>query len=244
MSSDTRREWRSRCELSESSIDESGKRQLSKPPLNLLLNPDGNKINKPWEVDLERLLTMFLELITKNEFLDLRLCGSAALSSALIYRLKVETLFLLDKIKASRMQRIDISGEVPLLLEMPFRQEIYSTSIEDLVSTLENILEDIIRGKRKQQETANLLLEPAFTFEPDKFLNKISELVNEFRVMVLSEIRLKHSFLFSQFIAGKDALERAQSFIFFLFLAMEGTVLLEQTESDDILVSGIPVTTV
>ena len=92
------------------------------------------------------------------------------------------------------MQRIDISGEVPLLLEMPFRQEIYSTSIEDLVSTLESILEDIIRGRRKQQERANLLLEPAFSFEPDKFLNKISELVNEFRVKVLSEIKAKVTF--------------------------------------------------
>ena len=173
------------------------KKELSRPPLNLLLNPDGNKISKPWEIDLERLLTTFLDLITKSEFLDLRLCGSAALSSALIYRLKVETLFLLDKIKEAKMQRIDISGEVPLLLEMPFRQEIYSTSIEDLISTLEAILEDIIRGKRKQQERANLLLEPAYNFEPDRFLNKISELVNEFRIRVLNEIRIKNNFLFS-----------------------------------------------
>jgi segregation and condensation protein A len=220
------------------------KLKLSRPPLNLLLNPEGNKISKPWEVDLERLLNMFLELITKNEFLDLRLCGSAALSSALIYRLKVETLFLLDKLKSARMQRIDISGEVPLILDMPFRQEIYSTSIEDLVSTLEGILEDIIRGKRKQQERTSLLLEPAIVFEPDKFLNKIAELVNEFRVKVLAEIRAHHSFLFSKFAYGRDALETAQYFIFFLFLAMEGTVQLEQTENEDILISGIPVTTV
>ena len=187
---------------------------------------------------------MFLELITKSDFLDLRLCGSAALSSALIYRLKVETLFLLDKLRSARLQRIDISGEVPLILDMPFRQEIYSTSIEDLVSTLEGILEDIIRGRRKQQERTNLLLEPAFTFEPDRFLNKIAELVNEFRVKVLAEIRAHHSFLFSKFAAGKDSLETAQYFIFFLFLAMESTVQLEQTENDDILISGIPVTTV
>ena len=158
--------------MSEIAPDAQRKRELSKPPLNLLLNPDGNKINKPWEVDLERLLKTFLDIISTSEFLDLRLCGSAALSSALIYRLKVETLFLLDKIKEARMERIDISGEVPLLLEMPFRQEIYSTSIEDLVSTLESILEDIIRGRRKQQERANLLLEPLFTFEPDKFLEQ------------------------------------------------------------------------
>ena len=172
------------------------------------------------------------------------MCGSAALSSALIYRLKVETLFLLDKIKEARMQRIDISGDVPLILEMPFRQEIYSTSIEDLISTLETILEDIIRGRRKQQDRINLLLEPEYAFEPDKFLNKISEMVNEFRITVLSEIKHKQSFLFSEFSEGRDPLEKAQFFIFFLFLAMEGTVILEQTEDDDILISGVPITTV
>jgi segregation and condensation protein A len=229
--------------MSEISPDPQRKKELSRPPLNLLLNPEGNRINKPWEVDLGRLLKTFLDIITSSGILDLRLCGSAALSSALIYRLKVETLFLLDKIKESRIQRID-TGEVPLLLEMPFRQEIYSTSIEDLVSTLESILEDIIHGRRKQQEKMNLLLEPAYSFEPEKFLNKIAELVNEFRIKVLVEIREKISFLFSDFSAGKDALEKAQYFIFFLFLAMEGTVILEQTENDDIVISGVPITTV
>jgi segregation and condensation protein A len=222
----------------------SNKRQLSRPPLNLLLNPEGNRISKPWEVDLEKLLTMFLDLINKSEFLDLRLCASAALSSALIYRLKVETLFLLDKIKEAKMHRSEFAGDVPLLLEMPFRQEVYSTSVEDLISTLEAILEDIIHGKRKQSEHTNLMLEPEIVFEPDKFLNKISELVNEFRIRVLAEIREKGEFLFSEFSRASDALEKAQSFIFFLFLAMEGTVALEQTADEDILISGVPITTV
>jgi segregation and condensation protein A len=220
------------------------KRQFSRPPLNLLLNPEGNRISKPWEVDLEKLLTMFLDIINKSEFLDLRLCGSAALSSALIYRLKVETLFLLDKIKEARLQRSEFSGDVPLLLEMPFRQEVYSTSVEDLISTLEAILEDIIHGKRKQSERTNLILEPEVTFEPDKFLNKISELVNDFRIRILAEIREKGEFLFSEFSNASDALEKAQFFIFFLFLAMEGTVSLEQTPNEDILISGVPITTV
>jgi segregation and condensation protein A len=219
------------------------KRELSRPPLNLLLNPEGNRIRKPWEVDLERLLTLFLNLITSNEFIDLRLCGSAALSSALIYKMKVDTLFLLDKLREARMSRSDFTGELTLL-EMPFRQEIYSTSVEDLVSTLESILEDIIRGRRKQSEKVNFVLEPVVTFEPEKFLNKISELVNAFRIRVLGELRAKTELLFSDFTRASDALETAQFFIFFLFLGMEGTVQLEQTPTDDILITSVPVTTV
>lgn len=220
------------------------KKELSRPPLNLLLNPEGNKIHKPWEVDLERLLTLFLNLITNNEFIDLRLCGSAALSSALIYKMKVDTLFLLDKLREARMNRSDLSGDVPMLLEMPFRQEIYSTSVEDLVSSLESILEDIIRGRRKTSERANFVLEPVMTFEPEKFLNKISELVNEFRIRIFAELRVKQELFFSEFSQASDALEKAQFFIFFLFLAMEGTILMEQTENDDIVITTVPVTTV
>ncbi len=225
-------------------VSSTRKRELSRPPLNVLLNPEGNKITKPWEVDLERLLTMFLDLINKSEFVDLRLCGSAALSSALIYRLKVETLFLLDKLKEAKIRQTQFSGDVPLLLEMPFRQEIYSTSVEDLISTLEAILEDIVRGKRKQSERPNLMLEPVVTFEPDKFLNKISELVNDFRISVIQELREKGQFLFSEFSRASDALERAQFFIFFLFLAMEGTVSLKQTPEDDIIIAQVPITSV
>jgi segregation and condensation protein A len=220
------------------------KKELSRPPLNLLLNPEGNRIHKPWEVDLERLLTLFLNLITANDFIDLRLCGSAALSSALIYRMKVDTLFLLDKIRQARISRMDLAGDIPMLLEMPFRQEVYSTSVEDLVSSLESILEDIIRGRRKQSDRANFVLEPVVTFEPEKFLNKISELVNEFRIRILGELRAKGEFLFSDFSKASDSLEKAQFFIFFLFLAMEGTVLMDMTESEDILISSVPVTTV
>ena len=65
-----------------------------------------------------------------------------------------------------------------------------------------------------------------------------------FRIRVLAEIRAKGSFLFSEFSSASDALEKAQYFIFFLFLAMEGTVQVEQTENEDIMISGFPVTTV
>jgi segregation and condensation protein A len=182
------------------------------------------------------------------EFLDLRLCGSAALSSALIYRLKVETLFILDKLKESqRRSAVDFTQEPPLLLEMPFRQEVYSTSLEDLVSTLEVILEEIIRGKRSRFEKQSMsMLEPVVSFEPDKFLVKITELVEDFRVKVLAKIKESGHFLFSEFTRLSDPLEKAQCFIFLLFLAMEGTIRLEQTgdNNDDILISGVPVTTI
>jgi len=45
---------------------------------------------------------MFLEAILKSEFLDLRAAGTAALTSATIYRFKVESLFLFEKLQRER----------------------------------------------------------------------------------------------------------------------------------------------
>ena len=66
---------------------------LSKPPLNFLINPKTARRGKPWEIDISDLLTIFIDSISNKGNPDLRLCGTAALSSALLYRFKVETLF-------------------------------------------------------------------------------------------------------------------------------------------------------
>ena len=55
--------------------------QLSKPPLNLLLNPTVLKAKKPWEIDVVLLLELFTDFLEKKGDKNLRLCANAALSS-------------------------------------------------------------------------------------------------------------------------------------------------------------------
>ena len=76
--------------------------QLSKSPLNLLVNPKTARKGKPWEIDIADLLDIFLKQIIAKNNPDLRLCGTAALSSAVLYRFKVETLFYFEKLKVKR----------------------------------------------------------------------------------------------------------------------------------------------
>jgi len=61
---------------------------LSRPPLNVLIDPTLAKRKSPWEINLTELLDMFLKAISQSEFIDMRAAGTAALSSATIYRLK------------------------------------------------------------------------------------------------------------------------------------------------------------
>ena len=128
----------------------SDSNQLSKAPLNLLVNPKTARKGKPWEVDIADLLDIFLkQIITKNNT-DLRLCGTAAFSSALLYRFKVETLFYFEKLKVKR-PRVSRSGP-PSIIVLPFRYELYSTSIDDLITNLEKILEDVSRQDKEKKD--------------------------------------------------------------------------------------------
>src|ERR671938_1626486 len=76
---------------------------ISEPPLNLLFNPSLLTTKKDvWDIDVTMLLDMLLKLIDKTGKKDLRVCGIAALSSSIIYRLKVESIFRLEKIDMQR----------------------------------------------------------------------------------------------------------------------------------------------
>ena len=204
--------------------------QLSKAPLNLLVNPKTAKKGKPWEVDISDLLDIFLEKIVEKDNPDLRLCGTVAFSSALLYRLKVETLFYFEKLKVQR-PRIPRQGP-PSLIVLPFRYELYSTSIDDLITTLEKILEDVSRQDAELKKESTLL-QPEPEVEIDKFVVKIEELVADFKKDLTSKLAQSSELLFTELIRNKTLLEQTQSFLLLLFVAVEGLVTLEQIESDN-----------
>ncbi len=52
---------------------------LSRPPLNLLIDPTLVNRKSPWTVNLSELLDLFLQAISKSELIDMRAAGTAAL---------------------------------------------------------------------------------------------------------------------------------------------------------------------
>ena len=195
---------------------------LSQPPLNLLVNPKIARRGKPWEIDISDLLTIFTDSISSKGNPDLRLCGTAALSSALLYRFKVETLFYFEKLKAQR-PKIHREGP-PSVIVLPFRYELYSTSIDDLINTLERIIEEASK--------------PDPQIELDKFVVKIEELVKDFRQELVNKLHNNDEMLFSELTKNKSVLDQARSFLLLLFVAVEGLVTLDQMDSDIIIKRG------
>jgi len=206
---------------------------IAKEPLNILVNPDLIRKQKPWRIDIAHLLNLFLNVISKLESLDLRLCGSAALSSALIYRLKVEALFLTEKMSEEK-RPVDI-GDIPFLLSMPIRYELHTTSVEDLIAALQRLIEEITTRTEPERPKP---VSRELAFEIDQFINRLRESLEPFKASLLEMLKNGPIF-FSTLIKGKDLVEAARVFIFLLFLASDGVVFLEQLE-EDLLITGAP----
>ena len=76
---------------------EETKSEISKVPINILFDPEGVKKRDIWEINLIEILSMLTNILEKADKKDLRIAGMAALSSSLIYRMKVENIFALQK---------------------------------------------------------------------------------------------------------------------------------------------------
>jgi segregation and condensation protein A len=204
------------------------------PPLNLLIDPRAAKRKSPWEIHISELLDLFLQAISKSEILDLRVAGTAALTSATIYRFKVESLFLFEKLQRER-KMIDAT-EPPQIVVMPFRYEIYSTTVEELFDALSRILEEIVVHEREESTVSASLLEDTPPPNPEEYLITILSNLQAFKAILRDRIGATGRIKFSDLIRGLPLLEAARTFILLLFSASSGEVILEQDGEEDLLI--------
>jgi segregation and condensation protein A len=203
---------------------------LSRPPLNVLVDPSLAKRKSPWEINLSELLTMFLQAISFSGTIDMRAAGTAALSSASIYRLKVESLFLFERLRAQR--RMVDATEPPQFIVMPFRYEVYSTNIEELFDELARLLEQIVIN---QDEGGSNPL-PLGDLPPPNFDNyviSLQALLQEFRKILVERLKATGKVTLFELIRGLKPIDAARVFILLLFAANRGEVVINQEETDE-----------
>jgi segregation and condensation protein A len=207
---------------------------LARPPLNILIDPNAANRKSPWEIHISELLDMFLEAIMKSEFLDLRAAGTAALTSATIYRFKVESLFFFERLQRER--RLLDSVEPPQIVVMPFRYEVYSTTVDELFDALGRILEEVVHGEREESTVSPSLLDEGPPPNPEEYLITILSNLQAFARVLRERIGALGKIRFSDLIVGMPLLEAARTFILLLFAASNGTVVLDQEGEQDLLV--------
>ena len=218
--------------------EEGSKSSLAIPPLNLLFNISLLGKQNVWEIDISNLLELLLKFINSSGKKDLRICGIAAWSSSLIYRLKVESIFRLEKFSMEKRNYNNKSEEkeIPILnlIEFPFRlSSTYPVSLEDLLKILENMVNEL--GNPKQKNKNQIELEPIEDFNFDQYLVKFEKILEEHEEYIMQALRLTKTIVFSKFVEKMNRLEIARFFIALLHLAMKEKIdLLQDDDTIDI----------
>ena len=204
---------------------------ISQPPLDVLFNPSLVSKKDVWEIDVVMLLEMLLKIINLTGKKDLRVCGIAALSSSLIHRLKVESIFRLEKIAMSKksLDSTEIK-KIPLLksVEIPFRIESsYPVSLEDLLSVLENMIANLA-NPRRQRSQLNLDTIPSFDF--NEYIVKFEEIIKSYEEMIIDILTADGSVLFSSLTLTMNTIDTVRCFLAVLYLAMKMEIIVTQSE--------------
>ena len=204
---------------------------ISQDPVNILFNPSVISKKDVWDINLIEILKLLIKILEETGKKDLKVAGMAALSSSLIYRMKVESIFALQKAameKKPLINRRDVDIDI---LDIPYRHEsTYSVSLDELLDLLENLIGSIAnpRSRRNRQLDFEAIQPPDFK----EYFIPFENLVVKYESLIIRKISGTGSGLLKQIVADLDSLDSIRCFFAVLFLARDQKVELEQTDDD------------
>ena len=204
---------------------------ISQDPVNILFNPSVIQKKDVWQINLIEILKLLIKILEETGKKDLKVAGMAALSSSLIYRMKVESIFALQKAameKKPLINRRDVDIDI---LDIPYRHEsTYPVSLDELLDLLENLIGSIAnpRSRRNRQLDFEAIQPPDFK----EYFVPFENLVVKYESLIIRKISGTGSGLLKQIVADLDSLDSIRCFFAVLFLARDQKVELEQTDDD------------
>ena len=210
---------------------EETKAEISKVPINILFDPEGVKKKDIWEVDLIQILSILIKVLEKADKKDLRVAGMAALSSSLIYRMKVENIFALQKAAMENkpiQRRTDVDIQ---LLDIPYRHEsTYPVSLDELLDLLENLIGTIANPRERRSN--QLKFEPVDAPDFKKYFNNLENIIGEYQDLILKKLEPNGNALLATITKDLNAKDSIRCFFAILFLARDEKVDLMQVDDD------------
>jgi len=198
------------------------------PPWNILFELNKLANLHPWDINIAFLLSTFLEEMEKRGEVDFRASGVALDSSSTIYLMKSKLLLKLEEAPAPPKMPSDFA---PPPLFLPIRYELTSTTVQELLK----VLDDVLKGEHLfalKPRTTPILPSPPEILPPlDMYLMEIEKQMDKLYHTLLEHAHKGKLVLFSRVIAGLDKLEAIKTFIVLLFLAQKGDVSLWQDEN-------------
>ena len=210
---------------------EETKAEISKVPINILFNPEGVKKKDIWEIDLIQILSILIKVLEKADKKDLRVAGMAALSSSLIYRMKVENIFALQKAAMENkpiQRRTDVDIQ---MLDIPYRHEsTYPVSLDELLDLLENLIGTIANPRERRSN--QLKFEPVDPPDFKKYFNNLENIIGEYQDLILKKLEPNGNALLATITKDLNAKDSIRCFFAILFLARDEKVDLMQVDDD------------
>jgi len=203
---------------------------ISQDPVNILFNPSVIQKKDVWQINLIEILKLLIKILEETGKKDLKVAGMAALSSSLIYRMKVESIFALQKAameKKPLINRRDVDIDI---LDIPYRHEsTYPVSLDELLDLLENLIGSIANPSSRRRGQLDFETEP-----PDfkEYLLPFENLVGKYEDLIVRKIRGTGSGLLKEIVIDLDSLDSVRCFFAILFLARDKKVELEQIDDD------------
>ena len=208
---------------------------LSQAPINILFDPSTIVKKDVWEIDLIKILDVLIKVLQKSGKKDLRVAGMAALSSSLIYRMKVESIFALQRAameKKPMTQRSDVQID---LINMPYRHEsTYPVTLDELLGILESLIGSIANPKNRRKSLIEPVEEPNFQ---DYFIS-LENIIGKYEDLIVAKIQKAGSGLLSDMVSELEPIDSIRCFFAVLFLARDEKIEVEQV-GDDIRVTLI-----
>jgi segregation and condensation protein A len=204
-----------------------------RPPWNILF--EINRLEKltPWNVNIEYLLRSFLTEMERTEKVDFRASGVALDSSALIYLMKSKLLLTMQE-PPTDLPRVP-KDFVPPPLFLPLRHELTSTTIQNLLE----VLDDVLKGEKlfslnyKVEQHPVLPAVTDLMPQFDKFIAELELQVDKLYAILCEKVQGQGIIDFSTLSKGASRIEALRMFIYLLFLAQDGLVSLWQNEETE-----------
>ena len=213
-------------------MSEEGKpTSISQEPVSILFNPNSVVKKDVWEIDLIEILNLLIRILEKTEKKDLRVAGMAALSSSLIYRMKVESIFALQKAAMEKKpirQRTDVDIE---LIDIPYRHEsTYPVSLDDLLGLLQNLIGSIANPQSRRSK--QLDIEPIEPPDFQEYFISLENIIGKYEDLIIRKISNQGFGMLQNIISDLDTIDSIRCFFAILFLARDEKLDIEQIEDD------------
>jgi segregation and condensation protein A len=208
------------------------------PPLSILFEIHRLEKIIPWDVNIAYLLKTFLEKMQQRGEVDFRASGVALESSSTIYLKKTRLLLKLEEPPPEPKSTSDF---IPPPLFLPLRYELSSTTIDNLL----NVLDEVLKSEyiRPPPQSPIILPTPEIIPQVDLYLLEIDERMKTLYDQLCQLAATGELIAFSKLVAGLKKIEAVKTFIILLFLAQRGKIGLWQEEEIEelyITVTGDP----